>query len=113
MQPGFLPAVPESYEAKVETAILRDFSRALSKLVSKVEKREAELGEAAKRQPVTAGGSSGAICNSPPAMPSSAQILPAEWGSPPPMANGGVQAPGASLSLDPQVVANLKRSTIL
>ena len=44
-------ALPEA-EARVEAAILRDFGKALSKLVRKVDKREDEIREIARQQAV-------------------------------------------------------------
>ena len=44
-------ALPQA-EARVEAAILRDFGKALSKLVRKVDKREDEIREIARQQAV-------------------------------------------------------------
>lgn len=101
-----LCAAPSEEEARVEVAILRDFSKALSKLVGKMERREAELEEAAKRQATEPDRlAPGQSHHSPIDVTNTWQGGQGDWGSPP-MANGNTAVHGnrfASASASPHM----------
>ena len=84
----FIAAGSGDAGSRVEAAILRDFGRALSKLVKKIDRREGELQEVARRQEAEREKqkTARAVLFSPPA-----SRVSQEWASPPNMNGGAVQ----------------------
>ena len=96
--PCIMFAAPPGQEARVEAAVLRDFSKALSKLVGKVVRREAELEDAARHCGIESNSSVPApSSHSPPPVAQAWRDGPGEWASPP-LANGSVPVSHNSLA---------------
>ena len=90
-------ALPEP-DSRVEAAILRDFGKALSKLVRKVDKREDEIREIARQQAVQkieANQRMVAISHEGQPLVTNAWRGPGEWGQSLP-SNGGAGIPRSS-----------------